>query len=74
MRSLRAKKTEEAVSQFQKRQTGEKQRINEGKKNLENQMISFGLRSPVSPILNPDLRGNTEESAEAKRGYPIPPG
>lgn len=33
---------------------------------LENEMINFGLRSPVSPILSPDLRGDMERSTEAK--------
>ena len=37
-------------------------------------MISFFLRSPVSPILSPDLRDSMEKAPMRKRGYPVTPG
>lgn len=38
---------------------------------MENKMISVGLRSPVSPILNPDLRGNTEKTPKQSVATPF---
>lgn len=57
---------EKVLSQFEKPCSERQETKDKGENILENEMIDFFLRSPVSPVLSPDLRGSMEKSTSAK--------
>lgn len=61
-----ATEREKVLSQFEKPCLEKQETKDKWENSLKNEMISFFLRSPVSPILSPDLRDSMEKSTNAK--------